>query len=417
VIELSLIPAQDNPFPVTIEIMARTILHVDMDAFYAAVEQREHPELLGKPVIVGADPKQGRGRGIVATCSYEARQYGVRSAQPISKAWQLCPQGIYLRPDIAKYSRVSDRIMDILMGYTSLVEQVSIDEAFLDVTGSLRLFGSGPDIARGIRASIQGKFGLTASVGVAANKYVAKVASDLEKPDGLVIVDAGREKEFLAPLEVSRLWGVGEKTEAALRKVGLIRIGQLVEYGRPGLVRRFGKMGDHLWHLAQGKDKRRVTPEEGFKSIGHENTFAQDSSDRALVFGTLLGLTENVARRLRAKGARSRTITVKLREADFTTRTKRKTLKEPADTAEQLYPVAESLLATLLREGEPVRLIGVYASNLVKGTPPGQLGLFSTPPGRDRELARALDNITERYGKRAITRATLISRKGEREII
>ena len=187
--------------------MIRTILHVDMDAFYAAVEQRDHPEYRGKPVIVGSDPKQGKGRGIVATCSYEARKLGVHSAQPISQAWRLCPQGIYVLPDMEKYGRVSMRIMDLLLEFTDSIEQVSIDEAFLDVTGSEKLFGSGPEIAGKIKTRIRDELGLTASIGVAANKFTAKVASDLNKPDGLVIVEPGHEKEFLAPLPVGRLWG------------------------------------------------------------------------------------------------------------------------------------------------------------------------------------------------------------------
>jgi DNA polymerase-4 len=221
--------------------------------------------------------------------------------------------------------------------------------------------------------------------------------------------------EFLAPLEVSRLWGVGDKTEGALNRLGLEKIGQLAEFGQANLVHHFGKTGDHLWHLAQGKDKRRVAPEEGFKSIGHETTYARDTADSTAVFGTLLGLTEKVARRLRAKGARGRTITVKLREADFATHTKRKTLKEPADTAERIYPVAERLLRKLLREGTPVRLVGVYASNLTTQAHRGQMDLFSRPPQRDRKLAKALDSITQRYGKHAITRATLISPRDDNE--
>src|SRR6058998_1071421 len=221
--------------------MGRTILHVDMDAFYAAIEQRDHPQFRGKPVIVGADPKNGLGRGIVATCSYEARKFGVHSAQPISKAWRLCPQGIYVRPDMAKYARVSERIMSLLMEFSDLVEQVSIDEAFLDVTGSRELYGSGEEIARKIKSRIYGDQRLTASVGVAGNKFVAKVASDLEKPDGLVIVPPGKEKGFLRPLPVSRLWGVGPKTESSLLKMGIERIGQLAEMNRDSMMRRLGK--------------------------------------------------------------------------------------------------------------------------------------------------------------------------------
>ncbi len=391
--------------------MNRTILHVDMDAYFAAVEQRDHPEYRGKPVIVGSDPKQGKGRGIVATCSYEARKFGVHSAQPISQAWQRCPHGVYVRGDMAKYVRVSGRIMSILLEFTDLVEQVSIDEAFLDVTGSRRLLGSGIDIARRIKARIVQDQGLTASVGVAANKFVAKVASDLEKPDGMVVVEPGREEAFLAPLPIRRLWGVGAKTEAMLEGCGIRLIGDLARLDRAELVRRFGKGGDHLWHLSRGMDDRAVSPEEGFKSIGHETTFERDTDDRQVLHDTLLGLTEKVAQRLRANQSRGRTVTVKLREADFSTTTRRVTLPAPADTTERIFPVAWKLLQSLIRTGKRVRLIGIYASNLALPEEQGQLALFDESPKKDRRLATAVDDITRRYGEKAITRAALVSLK------
>ena len=344
--------------------MTRTILHVDMDAFYAAVEQRDHPEYRGKPVVVGSDPKQGKGRGIVATCSYEARKFGVHSAQPISQAWKLCPQGIYVLPDMEKYGRVSGSIMELLADFTDSIEQVSIDEAFLDVTGSEKLFGSGSDIAMRIKARVREGLGLTASVGVAANKFIAKVASDLKKPDGLVVVEPGHEKEFLAPLPIGRLWGVGPKTEAALRRSGLERIGQIADLKHADLTLRLGKTGEHLWQLAQGIDDRPVFADEGYKSIGHEITFERDTADPEVLHRTLLDLSERVAKRLRANKAWARTIAIKYREADFSTFTRRTTLNGPINTAENIFPVAEKLLKTLLREGVLVRLIGIYASNL-----------------------------------------------------
>ncbi|MBZ5496506.1 MAG: DNA polymerase IV [Acidobacteriia bacterium] len=391
--------------------MNRTILHVDMDAFFAAVEQRDHPEYRGKPVIVGSDPKNGRGRGIVATCSYEARKFGVHSAQPISEAWRRCPQGIYVRPDMGKYARASDRLMAILLEFTDMVEQVSIDEAFLDVTGSRRLLGSGIEIARKIKARIVEDQHLTASVGIAANKFVAKVASDLQKPDGLVAVEPGREREFLAPLPIRRLWGVGAKTEEALGRLGMRLIGDIARLEHADLIRRLGQSGDHLWQLAHGIDDRVVSPEEGFKSIGHETTFDRDTADRQLLHDTLLELAEKVAQRLRANDARGRTITVKLREADFSTSTRRTTLPQPADTTEKIFPTAWKLMQPLIRTGKLVRLIGVYASNL--GTPEnkGQLPLFDQTPEKDRQLAQALDHITRRYGDGSITRASLVASK------
>lgn len=387
----------------------RTILHVDMDAFYASVEARDHPEFRGKPLIVGADPKNGRGRGIVSTCSYEARKFGVHSAQPISQAWRLCPQAIYVPPDLDKYSNVSERIMAILHEFTDLVEQVSIDEAFLDVTGSYRLFGSGRDTAETIKKRIHRQEKLTASVGVAGNKFVAKVASDLNKPDGLVVVEPGREKEFLNPLPIGRLWGVGAKTESWLTTMGIQRIGQLPKMGPAALSRRLGVNGEHLWQLAQGIDDRPVIPEEGYKSIGHETTFEVDTSDPNVLHDTLLELTEKVAQRLRANGVRGRTIAVKFREADFTTYTRRATLDTPVDTAEGIFPVAHRLLRSLLRKGKLVRLIGVYASSLMGEREEGQLSLFGNERPKDRELAVAVDDIMRRFGDGAITRATLVS--------
>ncbi len=391
--------------------MTRTILHVDMDAFYAAVEQRDHPEYGGKPVIVGSDPKQGKGRGIVATCSYEARKFGVHSAQPISHAWRLCPQGIYVLPDIEKYGRVSMRVMDLLSEFTDSIEQVSIDEAFLDVTGSEKLFGGGPEIARKIKTRIREELGLTASVGVAANKFTAKVASDLQKPDGLVIVESGHEKEFLAPLPVGRLWGVGPKTEAGLKQAGLVRIGQIAALSHSDLTSKLGKAGAHLWQLAQGIDDRPVLPDEGYKSIGHEITFEHDTMDPEVLHRTLLELSEKVAQRLRSNGAWARTIAIKFREADFSTFTRRTTLNAPINTGESIFPVAEKLLKTLLREGVLVRLIGVYASNLEIETGGKQMSFLNPASQKNQKLASALDSIVHRFGGRAITRAALVPKK------
>jgi DNA polymerase IV len=393
--------------------MSRTILHVDMDAFYAAVEQRDHPEYRGKPVIVGSDPKQGQGRGIVATCSYEARKFGVHSAQPISKAWKLCPQGIYVLPDMEKYGRVSGLIMSILSDFTDMLEQVSVDEAFLDVTGSEKLFGAGPEIAKKIKGRIRDELQLTASAGVAANKFVAKVASDLKKPDGLVVVEPGREKEFLAPLPISRLWGVGPKTEAHLKALGLERIGQIADLP-PNSLTALGNSGSHLWQLAQGIDDRPVLSEEGCKSIGHEITFEHDTGDLVLLETTLLSLTEKVAQRLRTQKVRAHTIAIKFREADFSTFTRRVTLDAPADTSEKIYPVARQLLKSVFRKGALVRLIGVSGSNLETDQSGRQMSLFNTAPRpKDRNLAAALDDITHRFGNQAITRAALVPKKSE----
>ncbi len=381
-----------------------------MDAFYAAVEQRDHPEFRLKPVIVGSDPKEGKGRGIVATCSYEARRFGVHSAQPISQAWKLCPQGIYVRPDMEKYARVSSRVMSILLQFTDMVEQVSIDEAFLDVTGSGRLFGSGIEIGMRIKCRIKEELHLTASVGIAANKFVAKVASDLKKPDGLVVVNPGCEKVFLATLPVGCLWSVGPKTEGFLKKNGIDRIGQLADLHRDELTAWLGKSGAHLWQLAQGIDDRPVIPEEGYKSIGHEITFEQDTRDIELLNKTLLELTGKVAQRLRTLKARALTITVKFRKKNFSTFTRRTTLNRPVDTSERIFPVAQKLLRSLMNEEDAVRLIGVYASNLEILAGGKQLALFDREMQKDQKLAAALDDIIHRFGDRSITRAALITK-------
>jgi DNA polymerase IV len=382
-----------------------------MDAFYASVEQRDHPEFRGRPVIVGSDPKAGKGRGIVATCSYEARKFGVHSAQPISQAWKLCPQGIYVRPDMDKYARVSSRVMGILLTFTDMLEQVSIDEAFMDVTGSEKLMGTGVEIARKIKAGINGGLGLTASVGVAANKFVAKVASDLRKPDGLVVVDPGSEKEFLAPLDIRRLWGVGPKTEAALKQIGLVKIGQIAALSHSEMTARMGKSGAHLWQLSQGIDDRPVESEEGCKSIGHEITFDSDTGDWALLERTLLDLSERVAHRLRLNGLCARTIALKFREADFSTYTRRITLNEQVDTSEKIYPEALKLLKSVFRKDILVRLIGVSAGNWEGDGGETQRTLFDRPPQKDRKLAAAVDDISRRFGGQAITRAALVPKK------
>jgi len=388
--------------------MTRIILHVDMDAFYAAVEQRDNPALRGKPVIVGADPKQGKGRGIVATCSYEARKFGVHSAQPISEAWKRCPQGIYVSPHMSKYVRTSQRIMRILGEFTDLIEPLSIDEAFLDVTGCSRLLGPGIEIARKIKERIRRDEKLTASVGVAENKFLAKVASDIQKPDGLVVVPLGGGQAFLDPLPISRLWGVGSKTEASLAAMGLTRIGQLARVNEEEIVGRLGNVASHLRALALGIDTRPVCPEGGHKSIGHEITFDVDTRDGSVLRETLLGLTEKVAHRLRQHRVCGLTFTVKLREADFTTHTRQVTLSAGLDTSERIFPTVLALLDRLYREGRAYRLVGVYAGNLVDESARGQLSLFGSGRSRDRKLAAAIDDITRKFGDEAITRGTLV---------
>ena len=388
----------------------RRILHVDMDAFYAAVEQRDRPELRGKPVIVGADPQGGRGRGVVATASYEARTFGVGSAMPISQAWKACPHGIYVRPDMAKYSAVSSRVFEVLRRFTDLVEPVSIDEAFLDVTASLRAIGPGggppaataETLARRLKDAVVADTGLTASVGLATSKMVAKVASDMRKPDGLVVVAPGGEAAFLAPLPVRRLWGVGPRMEESLLRLGIHTIGDLARMETAALERRLGAHAAFLQDLARGIDDRPVAPEsEGAKSIGQEHTFDVDTADRAQLRKTLLELADAVARRVREHGVKARTVTLKYRDERFITVTRAHTVAEAADSGDAFFAVAWRLFEGV-HGARRVRLLGIYAS----GFGPSQLELFA--PSTSVERDRVRDALEERFGEGAITRASLL---------
>jgi len=391
--------------------VARAILHVDMDAFFAAVEQRDRPELRGRPVIVGADPKGGRGRGVVSTASYEARRFGVGSAMPISEAWRRCPGGVYLPVDMEKYARESDRIMGVFRRFTDLVEPVSIDEAFLDVTGSRRALGTGDEIARRLKAAIREETGLTASVGVATSKLVAKIASDLRKPDGLVVVAPGTEAEVLAPLPVRRLWGIGPRMEEELAKLGVVTIGDLAALPPARLERRFGTHGHDLQALARGIDDREVSAEGAeARSLGQEHTYDRDTADRERLRATLLALADGVAARLRAHGLKARTITLKYRDEDFRTTTHARTLPAGVDSGGELFRTAWALFGEV-HAGRKVRLVGIYASHFGERTP--QLALFDEARGPS-PVDRVRDEVARRFGEEAITRASLLGRRERR---
>ena len=388
--------------------MPRTILHVDMDAFYTSVEQRDHPEYQGKPVVVGADPKGGKGRGVVAAASYEARAFGVASAMPISRAFRQCPQAIYLRGNMRKYVEVSHKIMELFKQYTDLVEPISIDEAFLDVTGSARLFGNGLALALEIKENIHREQGLTASVGVASNKFLAKVASDLDKPDGVVVVAYGKEEAFLRDLPVERLWGVGPKTAEQLHKLGLYKIGDITRLTQGELAERFGSHGEHLARLARGLDDRPVVPGHEAKSIGHETTFSEDVEDYGVVRRKLLELAEAVARRLRKHGQEGRVVTLKFRDEHFVTETRAQTLAGPTDNAEVIYQTGLELLERIKTKGRKVRLIGLSVRKLVHvDARPKQLDLFGEEE-KKRRLNQTLDALTERFGESSLKRASLL---------
>jgi DNA polymerase-4 len=380
----------------------RTILHVDLDAFFASVEQRDRPELRGRPVVVGgASPD---GRGVVSAASYEARRFGVHSAMPMRTAAALCPEAVILPVDGAKYSAVSREVMAVLRRFTPLVEPVSIDEAFLDVTASRALLGDGETIARRIKAAVRDEIGLTASVGVATTKLVAKVASDLRKPDGLVVVPPGEEAAFLDPLPVGRLWGVGPQTAAALREHGVTTIGDLARLPPDVILRRFGRHGSELHDRALGIDPDPVAGGDPAKSIGHEHTFDEDTSDRETVERTLLAMAEGVSGRLRDAGLRASTVTVKIRDSTFRTITRQRTLAEPTDLTDPIWRTALELARPELR-GIRVRLVGVTASGLAA---PEQLSMFGDDDDRRRAAVLAADEIRHRFGERAVTRARLV---------
>jgi DNA polymerase IV len=383
----------------------RSILHVDMDAFYASIEQLDHPEYKGKPVIVGADPKGGKGRGVVAACSYEARKFGVHSALPISRAWKLCPEGVYVRPRMRRYVEVSHQLMEVFQRYTDLVEPLSIDEAFLDITGSIALLGPPEEIARSIKKEIRGATGLTASVGLAPNKFLAKMASDLRKPDGFVVLQEEEVERFLRDLPISRLWGVGPKTEVRLHEMGFQTIGQLASASRESLVRSLGSLGEHLYQLSHGRDQRPVVPGWEPKSIGTETTFEEDTDDRDLLLRTILELSDHVAERMRKDECRARKVTLKLRYSNFSTHTKQHSLDKLIQTGEEIAAIARSLFGQFPLNRK-IRLIGVSAGDLHRdGDDPRQLALFAQSNEKEK-LSHTVDEIKQKFGADALRRGS-----------
>jgi len=376
-----------------------------MDAFYASIEQLDHPEYKGRPVIVGADPKTGKGRGVVAACSYEARKFGIRSALPISRAWKLCPQGVYVRPRMNRYVEVSQQVMDVFRRYTDLVEPLSIDEAFLDITGSVALLGPADEIARSIKKAIREATGMTASVGLAPNKFLAKIASDLKKPDGLVVLREDDVDQFLRDLPISRLWGVGPKTEARLHEMGFRTIGQLASASRESLVRTLGSLGEHLYQLSHGKDDRQVVPDWERKSVGTETTFDEDTDDRDLLLRTILELSDHVAERLRKDEYRARKVTLKLRYSNFSTHTKQHSLDRLIQAGDEIAAVARQLFSQFPLNRK-IRLIGVSAGDLHRGREdPEQLTLFATSNPKEK-LGHTVDEIKEKFGIDALRRGS-----------
>jgi DNA polymerase IV len=379
------------------------ILHVDLDAFYASVEQLDRPELRGRPVIVG-----GTGpRGVVAAASYEARAFGVFSAMPVARARRLCPDGVYLPSRFERYGEKSREVMAILRSCTPLVEPLASDEAFLDVRGARRLLGSGPEIAAVIKRRVRDETGLTASVGVASTKLLAKLASDLSKPDGLLVVDPARELEFLHPLPATRLWGVGPATQQRLDRLGIRTIGDLARTDADVLARLLGgAAGRHLHALAHNRDDRAVEPDQEVKSIGTETTFPVDLVDRAAVEREVRRLADSTGTRLRKAARTGRTVTLKLRFGDFRTITRSVTLAEPTDDSAVLTARAIELVRTVAERdgfGAGVRLLGVTASNLAE-TQAAQGSLFDEGSVPSR-LDAVVDELRSRFGERVVGRA------------
>lgn len=383
----------------------KTLLHVDLDAFYAAVEQRDDPELRGKPVLVGGSAR----RGVVASCSYEARTFGIRSAMPIAEALRRCPKAIVVRHHMDRYVEASRGFFQILGNYSPDVEGLSLDEAFLDVTGSKRLLGDGATIGRAIKTRVRSELSLVASVGVAPIKLAAKIASDIDKPDGLRVVTPEGLLAFLHPLPMTRLWGVGEATREALASMGLSTIGDVARYPESALVGRLGAItGHHLAALARGEDSREVVPESDPVSVGHRETFDDDLDDRGDLAVVLLDQADRVASRLRANHLRARAVVLAIKYDDFREISRRITLDAPTSNGDVLGRTAIELLGKVPiepRKGSRVRLCGVTATGLEPRDAPRQLGFGEAARARGERLDDTIDRLAQKFGKATIRRA------------
>ena len=378
--------------------MHRLIFHIDMDAFFASIEQRDNPAWQGKPVIVGAQPGM---RGVVSAASYEARKYGVRSAMPISEAVRHCPKGVFARPRMEIYERESGEIMNILRSFSPVIEQVSIDEAFLDMTGTSKLLGDPVTVASDCAARIKNERGLTASIGIAPNKFLAKIASDLNKPGGITVApfDPAAIVAWLAPMPAGRVWGIGKKTEASLAARGVTTIGDLQTLPRERLFTWFGKQGEDLWKLSRGMDDRPVGNDTDIKSISREHTFNTDSPDRVAWKNVLFSLSQDVARQARQQGVKGRTVALIYRRTDFSKHTARKPLMYATNAAKPIYEGVCDLLDTIREKA--LRLIGVGITGF---EPEQQMSLFAQEQQAvaiDKAEA-AVDRIAGKFGSRVI---------------
>jgi nucleotidyltransferase/DNA polymerase involved in DNA repair len=390
----------------------RLVAHVDMDAFFAAVEQRDEPSLQGKPVIIGADPRSGSGRGVVSTCSYEARRFGIKSAMPISQAWQRCPHGVYLKPDMSRYASVSRQIMQIFRDFSPRVEQLSVDEAFIDVSGFERLIGGPQEIGMELKSRVRAETGLSASVGIAPNKSVAKIASDLEKPDGLTIVAAPALPEFLRPLPLRVIWGIGPRVAERLETLKLHTVGDLQDLSLEDMQKLFGSSGDKLYERVRGIDERPVAPSDTVtrrKSISEERTFGTDQDSDEFIETVIFKLCDDISRSMRKENIYGRTLTVKIRLQGFRTHTRSKTVTEAVRSTADLSRLARSLYRDFERGRTPVRLVGVGVSQLTdeQGL---QLDMFSRNSDKDEDADAAVDRIISRFGREAVSRAAFLKK-------
>jgi DNA polymerase-4 len=384
-----------------------TVLHVDMDAFYASVTLLDHPELVGTPVIIGG----GGTRGVVLSATYEARTFGVHAAMPMARARRLCPQATVLEPEHRRYAAVSRSVMALFADVTPFVEPLSLDEAFLDVAGAVRRLGTPAQIAAGIRARVEDEQGVTCSVGVATSKFMAKLASGLAKPDGMLVVPADDVLTVLHPLPVGALWGVGERTEETLHRFGLRTIGDIAHTPVDTLRRALGDaVGTQLFELSWGRDGRQVVPEQSERSIGAEETFAHDVDDPDVVHRELLRLSERTAARLRSAGLVGRTVSIKVRFADFTTITRARTLRESTDVAREVYGTARSLFDALGLQRARLRLVGVRVEGLAPVERQERQLLLDEPEIGWRDAERAVDRASARFGAGSVRPATLVER-------
>lgn len=385
-----------------------SIMHCDLDAFYAAVEQRDNPDLIGKPVIVGGQPDT---RGVVSTCSYEARKFGIRSAMPLAQARRLCPGAVFLPVAMSRYQEASRQVFQVFGTYTPLIEPLSIDEAFLDLTGCIGVFGSMETIAREIKSRIKSEVGLNISVGISYNKFLAKLATELGKPDGLRIINRADTTAVLNPLPVSYLWGVGEKSRQQLQRMGINTIGELAEMNPAVLERKLGQHAHVYWELAQGIDKRVVEVGRERKSVGREITFQQDIDDDNELETVLLDLAGQVSRCLRRQQIVARTFTLKLRYSNFKTLTRRITLPLASSNEDAIFQAANDLFKKVFAAGSRTRLLGLYASGFEAASNLIQGDLFASGQDKKSEkLDHALDQIRDRFGEQIITRASLLHR-------